>query len=129
MFSLARSLQIEVHLVADLGSDGAVTSSRASADVWLEAELGPAQQRFALAHAIGHLIGWSEGEASTDATPLSREQYADAFAGALLIPKFMLLPLVSVVQLSVEELVDAFEVPLDKMIERLAWVAGDRDDF
>jgi hypothetical protein len=115
VFDLARSLEIRVRFVPELGCDGAVSNDGTTAEVWLEERMTREHQRFALAHAIGHLVA---GPAEN----------ADAFAGALLMPRFMLVPLVVVLDLPLEEMATVFDVPVDRVEDRLAAILDDREE-
>lgn len=130
---LAKSLEVHVHHVSNPGWEGAVRSSEERADVWVRAESPRQRKRFTLAHELGHLLLHPTGLEFRDAAPGTldhppTERQANAFAGALLMPRFLFQPLIYESNLTIEEMAARFVVAPVAVALRFEWVRSGRED-
>jgi Zn-dependent peptidase ImmA (M78 family) len=91
LVEVVESLGIPVILIDSFHEKQSATSHRGSWFDWmvaLNANHPPSRQRFSLAHELGHIVlNHDASVAADDATARQFELDADAFAGALLMPR------------------------------------------
>jgi Zn-dependent peptidase ImmA (M78 family) len=130
--AIAVALGVRIHCVREPGWEGALQSSATGADIWLRAESPRARQRYALAHELGHLLLHPVGREYRDMAPGTEwtriEQQADAFASALLMPRFLLQPIIYMSNHTIEEMAEMFEVTPYAMSMRTDWITKGRQD-
>lgn len=119
---IARGLGVVVHPVRDPGWSGALTWKGDIPHVFLRDEDAPPRKRFTLAHELGHLLLHPTGTMFRDNARFSgdgREAEANRFAAALLMPMWMLEPLVTRSARTLDELADLFDVSSEAMTYQL----------
>lgn len=131
---LTRAMGIHLHYLPNPGWDGAVMSNERRAEIWIRSDTFRGRQRFTIAHEIGHLMLHPLGTEFRDVAPGTvqhspQEQQANAFAAALLMPKFLVQPLMYHSSLSVEEMAQRFDVSVQAMGIRLDWIRSGREDL
>ena len=115
--------------------DGALAIDGPFANVWYRQDMPRTRLNFTLAHELGHLLLHDLKVAYRDISvgPVGRhsplEQEANAFAGAILMPRFMLQPLIYHTGLSVDELAKRFDVSPAAMSVRIDWLRQGRSDL
>lgn len=124
VIGMARSLGVLVRGVSDPGWAGAVRSKDDKAVIWVRTGDSPNKQRFTVAHELGHLLLHdTQAMAFRDNNNFSggpREQEANAFAGRLLVPLWMLEAVALNLGPLQGELARAFKVSEDVMRIRMA---------
>lgn len=134
IFRLAELLDVKLHWVNEPGWEGAVTANSELAEIWVRAEAPVVRQRFTVAHELGHLMLHRSNEVHfRDVSPATtmhppEERDANAFAAALLMPRFMLQPLIYNSGLPVNQLAAMFEVSTAAMEARIDWFCKGRRD-
>lgn len=135
VFDVARRLQINVRVENGLQVAGEVDSSSSSATVRIRGTDGYRRQRFTLAHEIGHLILHPLGRLWRDDSYIgssmddrATEAQANGYAAGLLMPLWMLEPVVMRGKPSVRSLSDLFEVSEAAMSIRVGRLLGGRPE-
>jgi Zn-dependent peptidase ImmA (M78 family) len=125
VFYMADAMGVGLHFTKQLPVDGAVQSSWERADIWVRDESSRQHQRLIVAHELGHLMLHGLGVTYRDTSVLSAapahlalEQQANSFAEALLMPRFLLQPLVYA-GLPVGEFARIFDVSNSVMASRI----------
>ncbi len=112
--AIARWLGVQIEKRSNPGWDGAADTTKGRAIVWVNSSTAPTRQRFTLAHELGHALLHEEGVLFRDATfaPAGNRKERDAndFAAALLIPLWMLEPIVMARRHSTTDLAALFDV-------------------
>lgn len=138
VFHILEGMGVNLHFVS--GDPGWEAASRSThegqATIWVRSDRPTPQQRLAAAHELGHMvlhelgrefrdlsIGWCEANLA----PQERE--ASAFAGALLMPRFLFQPLIYHSRATLEELANHFEVPVTAVAHRFEWMRSGKQDF
>lgn len=120
----------------NLHVDGAVQSTEDTATIWVKDEPPPSRQRFTVAHELGHLLLHQHGAlfrdthvGTFDRAYDETERQANAFAAALLMPRFLLETGIHYTHLTMRELARLFGVSPQAMEIRLDWIRKGRRDF
>lgn len=105
---------------------GAVKSDADRARIWVRATDPRVRRRFTIAHELGHLLLHPEGQEFRDETFSGnpRETEANRFAAQLLMPDWMLEPLLKNSRTDAAELAVLFDVSEPAMKVRLATLLG-----
>ncbi len=124
VFGIARRLGVTVRHVEQPGWAGAVQSRGSNAVIWVKVADSVVRRRFTLAHELGHLLLHdTQGIAFRDNNRFSggpEERDANSFAGQLLVPLWMLEPLVLGLGPDITGLARIFRVSESVMRIRLA---------
>ncbi len=124
--SLARQMGAAVFADKNMGSVlGGLDSTLETPTIWVNANDHPKRQRFSIAHEIGHLLLHPLGQLLRDEsfapTDKPQEIEANEFASHLLMPLWLLEPLINrTPRPSIETLGQMFEVSLPAMRWQLA---------
>ena len=112
--AIARNLGVKVIHKANLGPAGILQSTREEAIMWVNGSDSGVRQRFTIAHELGHLLLHTIGIQFRDHTfgPSRdlKETEANDFAAALLMPLWLLEPIVVGSKRGTEALADLFDV-------------------
>ena len=105
---------VEVVQAKALNMAGILQSSRTEATMWVNASDHPVRRRFTIAHELGHLLLHTIGIQFRDHAfgPSSdwKENQANEFAASLLMPLWMLEPIVTGSRRTTKDLAELFEV-------------------
>lgn len=125
---VADRLGVTVYLVDDVEWHGAVEASTKTgeASIYVNERTSRHRRRFTVAHELGHLILHDQGPNSTvryrDMNFLSddeEEKQANGYAAKLLMPAFLVEPLVDYFGVDVPTLAETFDVSQKSMRYRL----------
>lgn len=120
---IAEELDLVVYDVSEPGWDGALMSTEYQAAIWLRAEAPEERRRFALACEIGRLMLCPLGVQYTDVAPDTLwTTPAHEYASALLMPRFLVQPLMYETLMSVTDMAEHFAVPVTAMSARIDWI-------
>lgn len=112
--SIAKHLDVELIRDPRLDVAGVLQSTRESAIITVNSSDPPVRQRFTVAHELGHLLLHTIGIQFRDTffgtTGDWKESQANEFAASLLMPLWMLEPIVGRKRLTGKKLADMFEV-------------------
>lgn len=112
--AIAKWLELRVERLPNPGWDGAADTIARPAVLWVNSNTVETRQRFTLAHELGHAVLHPVGRQYRDATfaPEGNRAEIDAneFAASLLIPLWMLEPLVTSTRCSTAQLAALFKV-------------------
>lgn len=120
--AIATKLGVAVHQVREPGWAGAIQWKDNTPYIFLKGDDPEGRQRFTLAHELGHLFLHDDGAMFRDNARFSgdaREAEANRFAAALLMPMWMLEPLVVRTSRSLEDLAQIFGVSGEAMTYQL----------
>lgn len=122
--ALLSRLSIRLEFVNNPGWDGALMSNDQAATIWVRSDCPRERQRFTMAHELGHLLRHPLGVEYIDIAPdtvVQGEQdlEANAFASALLMPRFKVQPMMYEGALSVSDMAKLFGVSVPVMGNRL----------
>lgn len=111
---IARRLGVEVLFKSNPGWEGAMDSTIDPPVIWVNSDNHPVRQRFTVGHELGHILLHPLGQLFRDRTfaePGDRlEHEANEFAAAILMPLWLLEPIVTSSRRSPKELVELFNV-------------------
>jgi Zn-dependent peptidase ImmA (M78 family) len=112
--AIAKWLQVRVEKRPNPGWDGSVDTTQNPPVVSINAATAGTRQRFTLAHELGHALLHPSGKLFRDTTFSSSgdrlEREANEFAAAILIPMWLLEPIVINKRLKTSELANMFDV-------------------
>lgn len=134
---IAARMGVTVKRVTRPGWEGAVQGEELThrAFIWVNDSASPERQRFTIAHELGHLMLHPLDKHYRDAafgygkTVPRREHEANAFAGALLMPRFLMTPLISDTAASVKQMANHFQVSQAAMNVRISWILRGKSDL
>lgn len=111
---IASDLGVKIIRKPSLSMAGVLQSTRADATMWINGSDHPHRQRFTIAHELGHLLLHAIGTQFRDHAfgPSSdwKETQANDFAAALLMPLWLLEPIVTGSRRGTKDLSELFEV-------------------
>lgn len=111
---IARGMGVEVLPATNVSFDASLESSADHAVIEVNAHHPPVRQRFSIAHELGHLMLHPLGQSFRDTagamTANSQERAANRFAAQLLMPSWMLKPLVRTFKSDTKGLARVFQV-------------------
>lgn len=112
--SIATRLGVKVVRLHSPGYVGSIDSTVEPATIRIDCDNAPVRIRFTLAHELGHLLLHPTGRMMRDSTFARvgdiREEEANDFAAALLMPLWLLEPIITGSKRSAFELANLFDV-------------------
>lgn len=112
--AIARDLDVKIVRKPSLGAAGILQSTRNDATIWVNGSDQPVRQRFTIAHELGHLllhaIGIQFRDHAFGPSRDAKETEANDFAAALLMPLWLLEPIVVGSKRGTDQLAALFEV-------------------
>lgn len=125
VFKILPALGVELYQASNLGSSfGLVDSTKTPPRVYVNANAAIVNQRFTAAHELGHVLLHESGQLHRDDTYAKdrdpREVEANEFAAHLLMPLWILEPVVVHSRMTTGDLAQHFNVSVSAMQWQLA---------